>query len=81
MSLIALGINHKTASLAVREKVAFADHELGEIMAELAEALHQSEVAVLSTCNRVEFYVFSDQQTPEQLREQLLHWLQVYSSA
>lgn len=77
MSLIALGINHKTASLAVREKVAFADHELGEIMAELAEALHQSEVAVLSTCNRVEFYVSSDQQTPEQLREQLLHWLQV----
>lgn len=75
MSLIVLGINHKTASLAIRETVAFADHELGEIMAEVKAVLKDAEVALLSTCNRVEFYVDSESLTHEQLKHQLLQWL------
>ncbi|WP_223669404.1 glutamyl-tRNA reductase [Kangiella shandongensis] len=75
MSLIALGINHKTASLAVREKAAFADHELGEVMAELKETIDDSEVALLSTCNRVEFYVSNESKSAEELKAGLLEWL------
>ena len=72
MSLIVLGINHKTASLAIRETVAFADHELGEIMAEVKKNTKGSEVALLSTCNRVEFYVSNESQQHEELQQQLL---------
>jgi glutamyl-tRNA reductase len=75
MSLIVLGINHKTASLAIRETVAFADHELGEIMAEVKKNTKGSEVALLSTCNRVEFYVSNESQQHEELQQQLLQWL------
>lgn len=75
MSLIALGINHKTASLAVREKVAFADHELGEVMAEVKETIDGTEVALLSTCNRVEFYVSNESKSAEELKVGLLQWL------
>ena len=76
MSLIVLGINHKTASLAVREKVAFADHELGQIMAEVKENTEDSEVALLSTCNRVEFYVSNESKQHEELKAKLLQWLE-----
>ena len=75
MSLIVLGINHKTAPLAIRETVAFADHELGEIMAEVKEKTGGSEVALLSTCNRVEFYLSNESLSHEQIKEQLLVWL------
>lgn len=76
MSLIVLGINHKTASLAVREKVAFADHELGQIMAEVKENTEDSEVALLSTCNRVEFYVSNESKQHEELKTRLMQWLE-----
>ncbi|AOE50521.1 glutamyl-tRNA reductase [Kangiella sediminilitoris] len=75
MSLIALGINHKTASLAVREKVAFADHELGQVMAEVKDTIKGAEVALLSTCNRVEFYISDEGQSAEDLKAALLAWL------
>ncbi|GAA0200720.1 glutamyl-tRNA reductase [Kangiella japonica] len=76
MSLIVLGINHKTASLSIREKVAFADHELGQIMAEVKENTEDSEVALLSTCNRVEFYVSNESKQHEELKAKLLQWLE-----
>lgn len=75
MSLIVLGINHKTAPLAIRETVAFADHELGEIMAEVKQQTQGSEVALLSTCNRVEFYLSNESHQHEQIKAQLLDWL------
>ncbi|NVK20948.1 MAG: glutamyl-tRNA reductase [Kangiellaceae bacterium] len=76
MSLIALGINHKTAPVEVREKAAFADHELAEMMAELSHALHSCEVAILSTCNRVEFYLASTELNDQQLIELTLRWIE-----
>ncbi|MFZ5560564.1 MAG: glutamyl-tRNA reductase [Pseudomonadota bacterium] len=56
MGLLALGINHKTASLDLREKVAFTPEALdAALRAGLREA-GLSELAILSTCNRTEFY-------------------------
>ena len=50
-----VGISHKTAPVAVRERFAFASRELPSLLAGLSE-LHPG-VAVLSTCNRTEVYI------------------------
>jgi glutamyl-tRNA reductase len=56
MSLITLGINHKTAPVELRERVVFAPDQLSDALKKLA-ALHPvNEVAILSTCNRTELY-------------------------
>ncbi len=62
MQLLALGLNHTTAPLAVRERVAFSPDEITDTIAHLLErcgAASQGgihEAAVLSTCNRTELY-------------------------
>ena len=60
MSLIALGINHQTAPLSLRERVAFADAALPQALAELHALPPVREVALLSTCNRTELYAVTD---------------------
>ena len=85
MSLISLGINHKTAPVSVREKAAFAEHELAQAMADLQLWLNQrlsdkltqpSQVAILSTCNRVEFYLKANNCEPQALANLAVEWLQ-----
>lgn len=56
MALLAFGINHKTAPIDIREKVAFAPERLQDACKELAAVNDVSEVAILSTCNRTELY-------------------------
>lgn len=60
MTLIALGINHNTASLDVREKVAFSPAELELALRDAVSAKLVDEIAILSTCNRTEIYCKSD---------------------
>ena len=60
MTLLALGINHRTASVAVREQVAFSPAQLDIALAELRNLPQISEAAVLSTCNRTELYCVTD---------------------
>ncbi|NVJ68305.1 MAG: glutamyl-tRNA reductase [Gammaproteobacteria bacterium] len=88
MSLISLGINHKTAPVSVREKAAFAEHELAQAMADLQQWLNQklseqltqpAEVAILSTCNRVEFYLKANNCDPQVLAETTSDWLQQHN--
>ncbi len=55
MSIYALGLNHTTAPLALREQFAFATHELAQALKQLKQHLN-AEVALLSTCNRTELY-------------------------
>lgn len=54
MALIALGINHKTAPVNIRERVAFAPEKLEEALRELTAMGLASEAAIVSTCNRTE---------------------------
>lgn len=56
MQLFALGINHQTAPLAVREQVAFGPEKLMQALHEITDSRRASEVAILSTCNRTELY-------------------------
>ncbi|MDH5258288.1 MAG: glutamyl-tRNA reductase, partial [Gammaproteobacteria bacterium] len=56
MALLAFGINHKTAPVDIREKVAFAPDRLQDACKELVAIGDVSEVAILSTCNRTELY-------------------------
>ncbi len=56
MALFTLGINHRTAPLSVREKVAFHAEELRRALADLAQSGSVHEAAILSTCNRTELY-------------------------
>ena len=56
MAIFALGINHKTAPVGLREKVAFAPEQVHEALRELATATAVTDAVILSTCNRTELY-------------------------
>lgn len=60
MSLIAIGLNHQTAPVELRERVAFADARLQQALADLRGLPGVREVALLSTCNRTELYAVAD---------------------
>jgi glutamyl-tRNA reductase len=60
MSLFALGINHQTAPVALRERVAFNDDAIAPALAGLHALPQVREVALLSTCNRTELYAVTD---------------------
>ena len=60
MTFWVAGINHRTAALAMREQLAFAEAQLPEVLTQLRALPCLQEVAVLSTCNRTEFYCKAD---------------------
>ncbi|HEY2394461.1 MAG TPA: glutamyl-tRNA reductase [Rudaea sp.] len=60
MALIALGLNHLTAPLELREKVAFAPDATASALSDLARQPGVNEAMILSTCNRTELYVEVD---------------------
>jgi len=69
MSLIVLGINHTTADIAVREKLAIGERQIPVALDRLVRIDAVAEAAVLSTCNRTEVYavVTSLSDDPEDL--------------
>jgi glutamyl-tRNA reductase len=69
MGFIALGINHKTASVDLREKVAFLPESLALALQSACASTGVSELAILSTCNRTEFYGWSDD------KQAIIDWL------
>ena len=71
MAFIALGINHKTASVDVRERVAFTPEQLVEALQQLCQRTSSREAAILSTCNRSELYLEQD----ELSADEVLAWL------
>jgi glutamyl-tRNA reductase len=74
MAFLALGINHKTASVDVRERVAFTPEQLVEALQQLCRITPSREAAILSTCNRSELYL--EQDHPE--ADAVLAWLASY---
>ncbi|WP_243695499.1 glutamyl-tRNA reductase [Rheinheimera sp. D18] len=71
IAIFALGINHKTAPVALREQVAFAPEQLPEALRELTTLTSISDAVILSTCNRTELY-FSGSTAQA---EQVIAWL------
>ncbi len=56
MAFNVLGINHKTAPVALREKVAFNEERLAAALRALRGEIGVSEAVIVSTCNRTELY-------------------------
>lgn len=61
MKLLAVGLNHTTAPVSLREKVAFPADQLGQAVASACAwfgnvGQRTQETAILSTCNRTEIY-------------------------
>lgn len=56
MALLALGLNHKTSPVAIREQVVFAPENIGTALHELVSVPTINEAAIISTCNRTEIY-------------------------
>jgi glutamyl-tRNA reductase len=77
MTVFALGLNHATAPLALRERLAIASNALQAKLTDLhghlqaAQPFGNTEAALLSTCNRTELYVAG----PSKLVEPALDWL------
>ncbi|MEM1433167.1 MAG: glutamyl-tRNA reductase [Pseudomonadota bacterium] len=72
MAVLAYGLNHHTAPVEVRERIAFPEQHVEEALHDLTrEVSSVSEVAILSTCNRTELYCVLD---PDQSAE-LSGWL------
>ena len=57
MALILIGINHTTATVALREKVAFPPEVVQRALAELCQIDSVNEAVIVSTCNRTELYL------------------------
>jgi glutamyl-tRNA reductase len=64
MPLYALGLNHSTAPLNVREMVAFQIDTLGAALRDLIGSPKVKEAAILSTCNRTEVYFHGSEPEP-----------------
>ncbi|KPK37535.1 MAG: glutamyl-tRNA reductase [Gammaproteobacteria bacterium SG8_47] len=67
MAILALGINHKTAPVEIRERVAFAPERLTEALRELTTRPAVNEAAIVSTCNRTELYLGLESANPEEV--------------
>jgi glutamyl-tRNA reductase len=82
MGIIALGINHKTAPVAVREKVSFDPATMPDALQQVLQTLTPvTEVSILSTCNRTEIYCSCMDEgngADKQTAQALLAWLSQY---
>jgi glutamyl-tRNA reductase len=77
LSIVAVGINHKTAPVAVREKISFNPDRLSVALKEMLSAVQCREVAILSTCNRTELYIVQEGDV-KITQERLVQWLESY---
>lgn len=60
MTIFAIGLNHKTAPITLREKVYFSLDKLPLYLQDLVKRGYASEAVLLSTCNRSELYCEAD---------------------
>ena len=74
MHLVAFGLNHHTAPLSVREKLAFPAEVLPKALESLVQSAAAREAAIVSTCNRTEIYCNSSDP------DAALNWLSRFHS-
>jgi glutamyl-tRNA reductase len=63
MNIAVVGLSHKTAPVEVREKLSIPEPQTESAIAQLLTYPHIDEVAILSTCNRLEIYIVSNETT------------------
>ena len=64
MNIAVVGLSHKTAPVEVREKLSIPEPQLETAIAHLLSYPHLQEVAILSTCNRLEIYLVATETQP-----------------
>ena len=74
MSLLSLGINHQTAPVDIREKIAFSADQMARALDELQSLSAINESVIVSTCNRTEIYC----DTSSDSGETISRWLSEY---
>jgi glutamyl-tRNA reductase len=79
MNIAVVGLSHKTAPVDVREKLSVPDDAKERAIAQLRSYPHIEEVALLSTCNRLEVYVVAHEtdQGIRELTQFLSEWSQL----
>ena len=77
VSVFALGLNHVTAPLDLRGRLAFAPEQLAPTLRAFRERLQRAapEAALVSTCNRTELYVAARAEAVHELVSPALDWL------
>src|SRR5918994_6894357 len=76
MHLFLLGVSHRTAPVDLRERLDFSSRDVGAAVEALAARSSAAESVVLSTCNRSEIYVATDE--PGRVRDELVTFLSEY---
>lgn len=61
MNIAVVGLSHKTAPVEVREKLSIPTPQTAEAIAQLISCPHLEEVSILSTCNRLEIHIVTNQ--------------------
>ena len=74
MQLLACGVNHHTAPVAIRERVAFPPEVLPRALVDVTGREIAREAAILSTCNRTEIYCSSAEP------ERVIEWMSRFHS-
>lgn len=69
MSFFALGVNHQTASVELREQIAFNPEKLMHLLALQSQNHDLNDMVVVSTCNRTEVYAMSEN------ADMVMNWL------
>jgi glutamyl-tRNA reductase len=62
MSLLVLGLSHHTAPVTLRERFAFPEARVPDVLQQLRDSGLVDEVVILSTCNRVEIYAVTNEE-------------------
>ena len=83
MATFLLGINHNTASVDVREKVAFAPEKMHDALQQACADVGLDELVIVSTCNRTELYCEpgegkASSESSELVRQHVQSWLEKY---
>jgi len=68
MNIAVVGLSHKTAPVEIREKLSIPEAKMESVIQELCSYPHIEEVAIVSTCNRLEIYVVATE-TEQGVRE------------
>jgi glutamyl-tRNA reductase len=71
MSLLALGINHQTAPVEIREKITFAPEQMDQALQQATALKGVNEAVIVSTCNRTELYC----EVADQYEDSITSWL------
>ncbi|PYK99709.1 MAG: glutamyl-tRNA reductase [Verrucomicrobia bacterium] len=64
MPIVVIGLSHHTSPIEVRERFAFAEAKIPDVLQQLRSNQAMREAVILSTCNRVELYVATDEADP-----------------